>query len=167
MFGFLTRSRLLDPHSRCTDMLASYAHMYSHHFSTPLGQRSTVSLRVLFILVIISAVFLILLSPVASHAESPIEAITRIRQGPHVPMPPPQMVYTSGAPGKGMTIENYTGHLLRVHFNGPICRTVEVPNRQSFAVALVVGSYEVATEVPGTTILPFYGTQTYQPHAHY
>jgi hypothetical protein len=77
------------------------------------SQRSAVPLRVMYLLLILSIVALVLLHPAVSRAESPDEAIMRIRQGPHVPMPPPQMAYTSGLPGKGMSIENRTDYLLR------------------------------------------------------
>lgn len=80
---------------------------------------------------------------------------------------PSQTAHASGPAGKGMTIENETGALLRVHFSGPANHTVDVSNGQSADVELVVGSYEVAAEVPGTAILPFYGSQTYQPNTHY
>lgn len=105
--------------------------------------------------------------PSVSNAENPADAIARIRQGSYAQMPPPQTAYASGPAGKGMTIENGTGSLLRVHFSGPANRTVDVPNGQSADMELVVGSYEVAAEVPGTSIMLFYGTQTYQPNTHY
>lgn len=106
-------------------------------------------------------------TPHVSDAESPADAIKRIRRGPHMQMPPPQAAYASGGSGKGMTIENGTGYLLHVHLSGPINRTVDVPNGQSVGVDLVVGSYEVAAEVPDAPIMPFYGNQTYEPNHHY
>jgi hypothetical protein len=66
-----------------------------------------------------------------------------------------------------MTIENGTGHLLRVHFSGPITRTVDVPNGTSAGVDLAVGRYEVAAEVPQAPIVPFYGKQEYRANTHY
>lgn len=106
-------------------------------------------------------------TPRPSRAESPSEAISRIRNGTHTQMPPPQTAYASGPMGKGMTIENGTGYLVKVHFDGPVSRTVDVPTGQSVGVDLVVGSYHVAAEVPGSRIVPFYGEQIYQPHTHY
>ena len=66
-----------------------------------------------------------------------------------------------------MTIENGTGHTLHVHFSGPVSRTVVVPDGRSESVELVVGDYQVAAEVPGSRITPFYGQQSYQSFTHY
>jgi hypothetical protein len=125
---------------------------------------SSVALAALLALITATVVSM---TPRVSNAENPADAVARIHRGPHVQMPPPQTAYASGQAGKGMTIENGTGYLLRVHFSGSMNRTVDVPNGQSVGVELVVGSYEVAAEVPGTSIMPFYGTQTYQLNTHY
>jgi hypothetical protein len=66
-----------------------------------------------------------------------------------------------------MTIENGTGQTLHVHFSGPMNRTVVVPNGRSESVELAVGDYQVAAEVPGARIIPFYGRQAYKPFTHY
>ena len=105
--------------------------------------------------------------PHLSEAESPAEAIARIRHGSHVQMPSPRMERASGPAGKGMTIENGTGSLLRVHFSGPTNRSVEVAGGRAAGVELVVGRYEVAVEMPGTPIIPLYGKQMYRPNTHY
>lgn len=118
-------------------------------------------------LLALATVALVGVTPSVNGAESPADAIARIRRGPHGQMPPPQTAHASGPAGKGMTIENGTGHLLRVHFSGPTNWTVDVPDGQSVGVDLVVGSYEVAGEVPDAAIMPFYGTQVYQPNTHY
>jgi hypothetical protein len=112
------------------------------------------------------ALFVVAL-PLIADAETPGEAIARIRGGPHSSMPPPERAPATGPAGKGMTIENGTGHPLRVHFEGPVTRTVEVADGRSADVALAVGRYQVAGEVPGSSILPFYGEQTYEPNTHY
>lgn len=103
----------------------------------------------------------------ASFAETPEEAIRRIQAGQHSPMPPPTTAPASGPAGKGMTLENGTGHILHVHFTGPASRTVVVPDGKSESVELAVGDYQVAAEVPGSRIVPFYGRQAYQPFTHY
>lgn len=103
----------------------------------------------------------------AASAESAASAIARIRKGPHVAVPPPQRVQTSGPVGKGMTVENHTEFTLRVYFNGPVSRTIDVPSGQSAGVELVVGSYEVAAETPEGSVIPLYGMHTYSPRAHY
>lgn len=112
---------------------------------------------------ILVATMVVIGTPRMSSAESPTEAISRIRSGAHAQMPPPQTAYASGAADKGMTIENGTGYLLKIHFDGPVSRTVDVPNGQSAGVELVVGRYQVAAEVPGSQVVPFYGEQSYQP----
>lgn len=100
-------------------------------------------------------------------AETPDEAIRRIQAGRHTPMPAPATAPATGPTGKGMTIENGTGHILHVYFSGPISRTVVVPDGKSESVELAVGAYQVAAEVPGSRIEPFYGRHAYQPFTHY
>ena len=57
-------------------------------------------------------------------AESPADAIARMRSGRHAPIPPPRTAHASGPAGKGITIENGTGYPLHVYFSGPVSRTV-------------------------------------------
>ena len=90
-----------------------------------------------------------------------------IKHGKYATMPKPMRAEATGPFGKGMTIENGTGHTLLVHFDGPITKTVEVPDRKSVGAELAVGSYEVAAEVPESSILPFCGIQHYEPDTHY
>jgi mono/diheme cytochrome c family protein len=118
----------------------------------------------------VQLVFLLAFSLVgfrSSFAETPEEAIRRIQAGRHSQMPPPTTAPASGPAGKGMTIENGTGYALHVHFSGPMNRTVVVADGKSESVELAVGDYQVAAEVPGSTIVPFYGRQAYQPFTHY
>lgn len=130
--------------------------------------RTIFSPATLAALLLLAAVAIVGALPrVGSAEENPAAAIARIRHGPHAQMPPPQTAYAGGPTGKGMTIENGTGYLLRVHFSGPVNQTVDVPDGQSVGVELAVGSYEVAAEVPDAPIMPFYGTQTYQSNMHY
>ncbi len=124
--------------------------------------------RLPFALLVLAFTFLLLgLCVHVSIAETPERAIKRIRSGQHTPMPPPTTAPATGAAGKGMTIENGTGHILHVHFSGPVSRTVVVPDGRSESVELAVGDYQVAAEVPGSRIIPFYGRQDYQPFTHY
>lgn len=105
-------------------------------------------------LALVAAAAVVGVAPHLSEAESPAEAIARICRGSYVQMPSPEMARASGPAGKGMTIENGTGYLLRVHFSGPTNRSVEVAGGRSTGVELVVGRYEVAAEAPGTPIIP-------------
>ncbi len=57
-----------------------------------------------------------------------------------------------------MSIVNATGRLLRVYFKGPTSATIDVPDGKSADVQLSVGQYEVAGEVPGSPVQPFYGS---------
>lgn len=120
----------------------------------------------LFVVLVFTSV---LVSPTVqtSMAETPEEAIKRIQAGRHTPMPPPTTAPATGVGGKGMTIENGTRHTLHVHFSGSMTRTVVVPAARSESVELAVGDYQVAAEVPGSRIIPFYGRQAYQPFTHY
>jgi hypothetical protein len=122
--------------------------------------------RIGILLALILNLFTMML-PGVSRAESSVDAIARIRAGRHHNMPPPQTVLADGPAGKGMTIENKSRFLLRVHFAGPKNITVEVPGGRLVDVALFTGTYEVAGEMLGAEVIPFYGKQTYQPNAHY
>jgi hypothetical protein len=115
----------------------------------------------------LAAVFVIAAGAAPARAEPTASAIERIRSGRHADMPPPQMAHAMGSAGKGMTIENGTGHVLRVHFSGPVTKSVDVPDGSSTGVELAVGAYEVAAEVPEAPIVPFYGKQDYRPNTHY
>ena len=105
------------------------------------------------------------LAPVAFGDAS--SAIQRIKSGPHSSMPTPEQANATGNAGEGMTIENGTGQTLYVYFDGPVSRSVKIPSGSSIGVALTVGSYEVAGEIPKSNITPFYGTQTYEANTHY
>lgn len=94
-------------------------------------------------------------------------AIARIKSGPHTSMPQPSTAPATGNAGEGMTIINGTGHTLYVYFDGPTSKTVKVPDGSQAGVTLVVGSYEVAGEIPGSHITPFYGRQSYEANTHY
>lgn len=128
--------------------------------------------RILLLLLLALPLLFPLLSPLAvwvriSIAETAEEAIRRIQAGRYTPMPPPTTAPASGPAGKGMTIENGTGQTLHVHFSGPVSRTVVVPDGGSESIELAVGDYQVAAEVPGSRIIPFFGRQAYQPFTHY
>lgn len=116
---------------------------------------------------LVAALTLLPIATALSGAETTEDAIQRIRAGQHVAMPPPTSTAASGPAGKGMTIENESGHTLHVHFSGPVTRTVVVPNGQAAGVELAVGRYQVAAEIPQSRIVPFYGEQAYEPNTHY
>jgi hypothetical protein len=82
-------------------------------------------------------------------------------------MPAPSTAHATGNAGEGMTIENGTGHTLYVYFDGPTSKTVKVPDGSQVDVALVVGSYQVAGEIPNSHVRPFYGKQSYEDNTHY
>jgi hypothetical protein len=96
----------------------------------------------------------VLALPASGAAESAADAVKRIRSQPHSSMPPPERARATGAEGKGMTIENGTGHTLVVHFDGPVAKSVRVDDGRSADVALAVGDYDVAGEVPGSASAP-------------
>lgn len=126
---------------------------------------ATVSYRCGIVLML--SIVVVIVGAHVTSAETPEEAIRRIQAGAHTPMPPPSTAPATGAAGKGMTIENGTGHTLHVHFSGPVSRTVVVADRTSESVELAVGDYQVAAEVPSARITPFFGRQAYQPFTHY
>jgi len=99
------------------------------------------------------------------------QAINRIKRSAHVTMPAPQVKYTRGRAGKGMTLVNGTPFLLRFYFKGPVTKTVALKPGKSTDIALVVGRYEVAVEAKATkrnvVIRPFYGLHDYRTNSHY
>ena len=103
-------------------------------------------------------------------AETPGQAVDRIKNGQHSTLPPPQSQYTDGPVGDGMTLENHTRFTMVFYFTGPTDKAVRVAPGKSVGVALVVGTYEVAVEAKNTgnvRVIPFYGRQEYGPDAHY
>jgi hypothetical protein len=108
----------------------------------------------------------IMTSTVRAHADA-ASAIQRIKSGAHSSMPEPTTAPASGAEGEGMTIENGTGQTLYVYFSGPVNKTVKIASGTERSVSLVVGRYEVAGEIPGGNVRPFYGKQSYDANTHY
>lgn len=121
--------------------------------------------RCVIVLALLTVIIIAGVQP--GSGETPEEAIKRIQAGQHTPMPPPSTAPATGPAGKGMTIENGTGHPLHIHFSGPVSRTVVVADGKSESVELAVGDYQVAAEVPGARITPFFGRHAYQPSTHY
>jgi hypothetical protein len=110
----------------------------------------------------------LLLIPVArAHADAASAAISRIKSGAHSSMPIPETATATGDAGEGMTIQNGTNHTLYVYFVGPVHKAVKIPRGATKGVSLVVGSYQVAGEIPHANVQPFYGRQTYAANTHY
>jgi len=98
------------------------------------------------------------------------QAIERIKKGPHSTLASPEVSYTDGPVGKGMTLENHTPFTVIFYFLGPTQNTIEIAAGKTADIALVVGTYEVAVEAhnpPGVIVRPFYGHHDYGPNAHY
>lgn len=110
-------------------------------------------------------------TPDSALSGSPVDAartaIERIRHGRFITMPSPASSPTAGPVGRGLTIQNVTVHALRIYFVGPTTRVIDVPAGAALSVELVVGAYELAAEVPNTTVVPFYGKHTYEMNLHY
>jgi hypothetical protein len=69
--------------------------------------------------------------------------------------------------GGAITIENGTALAVSVYFRGPAERSVIVHSGQTLSVGLPAGRYQVAAEIPGSSVIPFYGEQTYDPNNQY
>ncbi|MCP4254642.1 MAG: PDZ domain-containing protein [Candidatus Scalindua sp.] len=95
------------------------------------------------------------------------DTIKRIKQGEHGDMPQLIQRPATGSSEEALTIENATAHRLMIHFSGPVTKTVEISTGKSVSVELITGQYEVAAEVPGTDIMPFYGSHSCEPNMHY
>jgi hypothetical protein len=95
------------------------------------------------------------------------EAIARIRDAEHTPVPNPIPNAIPGSIGEGLVVENKTGYTLNLYLKGPVTRTIVLKDREFSAVALVPGSYEIAAETVEAKILPFYSRQMYQGKVRY
>lgn len=89
------------------------------------------------------------------------EAIGRIRAGRYAPMPAAQASARSGLGSPRLTIENGTQYELRVYLSGPAARSVSIQAGASAVLDLAAGSFKLAAEIPNSSILPFYGEQTF------
>jgi len=102
------------------------------------------------------------ISPNSSNdAHSVDDAIDRIRGGQYAPMPPAQASVGSGSGSPRLTIENDTQYELRVYLSGPETHSVSIPAGGSSVLDLTIGTFKLAAEIPNSSILPFYGEQTF------
>jgi hypothetical protein len=95
------------------------------------------------------------------------DAIKRIQGGQYSPMPPAQVFVRSGTGSPRLTIENGTQYEIRVYLSGPETHTVSVPAGGSSVLDLTAGAFKLAAEIPNSSIIPFYGEQTFNGGAAY
>jgi hypothetical protein len=86
-------------------------------------------------------------------------AIERIRGARHASMPDEKC--SSGESGTTLTVENGTNLLIRYLLKGPTSQAVTVEPSLSIKVTLTPGTYQVAAEIPNSSMMPFYGERTF------
>ncbi len=96
-----------------------------------------------------------------SQGRSIDDAIGRIRGGQYSPMPPPQVFATGGAGSPKLTIENSTQYELHVYLSGPETRSISIPAGGTSVLDFQPGTFKLAAEIPNSSIIPFYGEQTF------
>jgi tetratricopeptide (TPR) repeat protein len=89
------------------------------------------------------------------------EAIGRIRAGRYAPMPAAQASAGSAVGSPRLTIENATQYELHVYVSGPQARSFSIQAGASTVVDLAAGTFRLAAEIPNSSVLPFYGEQTF------
>jgi len=103
-----------------------------------------------------------------SNGESPERsAIERIRRGNHLSLPAIQEDRAGAGTTASITFENATNYGIRVYVSGPVSRTLMLSPGARESLDLIQGQYELAAEVPGSSILPFLGQQLIQPNTSY
>jgi tetratricopeptide (TPR) repeat protein len=106
-------------------------------------------------------------SPIIRAATSVDDAIRRIRGGRYSPMPQAQASGGSGSGSPRLSIENATQYVLQVYLSGPETRSVSIPAGGSSVIDLQTGAFKLAAEIPNSSILPFYGEQTFSSGTAY
>lgn len=66
-----------------------------------------------------------------------------------------------------MTVNNSTPYTLSVYFEGPVARSANIAPKQSQALELAAGTFQVAGRVDAADVLPFYGKETYGSSIQY
>ncbi|MBL8186788.1 MAG: hypothetical protein JNK38_02205, partial [Acidobacteria bacterium] len=105
--------------------------------------------------------------PETSNQDNTLSAINRIRNAPHQDIPTPTSVFDSGIGGGKWTINNATGRILTVYLSGPITRTVTILNGQTNEIDISTGEYQIAAEVSGGGVMPFYSQRRFNSSTRY
>lgn len=85
------------------------------------------------------------------------------RSGHFTAMPAPIRTgnYASSPGSFAQVVENATAYELRVLFSGPVDQEFVIQPGATQRIALPAGEYRVAAKVSNPTVLPYYGTQSY------
>lgn len=97
--------------------------------------------------------------------DSVTSAIDRVRSAPHSILPDAQKL--PAGTGNGVQVENATKYSIRIYFRGPEKHAENVPPGGSVTINLPPGEYEVAAEVPNSSVQPYYGKQEYSTGSGY
>lgn len=106
-------------------------------------------------------------TPVSEEEDNAGKEIARIRGGQHAALPRPVTSPVSRTSNQGLTIENHTGHVLKVYFAGSSSKTVTIPEGKEAELNLDAGEYELAAEIVDGRLLPFYGKQSFESGKRY
>lgn len=77
-------------------------------------------------------------------------------------LPPPEGVIVAGLGDPVLIIENGTGYVLTLLYKGPIVTRLVLQPGEVTEITLRPGTYEIAATVPDPSVVPFYGTATFE-----
>lgn len=77
-------------------------------------------------------------------------------------LPPPEGVIVAGLGDPVLMIENGTGYVLTLLYKGPIVTRLVLQPGEVTEITLRPGAYEIAATVPDPSVVPFYGTATFE-----
>lgn len=103
----------------------------------------------------------------STGAHSVDDVIGRIQAGQHSAMPQAQALGGIGSGSPRLTIENGTPYALNVYLSGPEKRSVSIPAGGTSVVDLQAGAFKLAAEIPDSSVIPFYGEQTFSSGTAY
>ena len=95
------------------------------------------------------------------------DEIRRISSGQYAPMPPAQASVGTGSGSPRLTIENGTQYEIHVYLSGRETRSVSVQPGATSVLDLPAGAFRLAAEIPNSSIMPFYGEQTFSSGVTY
>ena len=76
-------------------------------------------------------------------------------------MPQAQASGRSGTGSPRLTIENGTQYEIHVYLSGPETHSASIPAGGTSVLDLQSGTLKLAAEIPNSSIVPFYGEQTF------
>jgi hypothetical protein len=94
-----------------------------------------------------------------------IAAVDRIGKGKNSPLPDPKRSPVAGA--STLRFENRTQFTISLYLGGMTHQAWTVSPSSSVAAILIPGTYEIAAEIPGSSLMPMYSKQVFQADSRY